>query len=305
MATLPAIQNQVTTTAPRDYIQRFLESRDITEVSARSYRVKLEAYFKWLEERGVSSPSSDNIVEYVKFMKAGQWTSASISSYITPLRLFYAWLSRRFNVDDITNDDRIKIKTTTKGHRKQALTEEQAVKVVQGVDRTTNTGKRDYALLVLLFNTGLRSIEITRASVGDIQHDELRVHGKGRTEKDDFVILNTTAQAALNDYLKSRGSLTSESPLFESESNRGKGAPLSSRAVQHLVSSYFTKAGVKSSLITPHSTRHTFASVALQHGTDVMQVKESLRHSSVQTTMRYTHMLKRRENAAEKSVSIG
>lgn len=298
---IPIESHQTTPQDPTDFIGRFLEGRDLSASSARSYRAKLEAFFLWASENEYAPITTESLILYVKHLKAKGFTSSSSASYITPVKLFYRWMSNRYGVTDIAADDRVSVKSRSKKHLKGALTAEQAKRVLAvSVQEST----RDHALLMLLFNTGLRSVEVVRAKVGDLRGEVLHVQGKGRTEKDDFVILNPHTKEALHNYLQSRDRLTAESPLFVSESNRSQGQALTGRSIQHIVNTYFTKAGVKEALITPHSTRHTFATIALSNGADVMQVKEALRHSSVQTTMRYTHMLDRVENAAERLVGL-
>ena len=286
-----------------DYVSRFLDSRDISKASRSSYEAKLAAFFAWAKDAGPIT--GDDLVGYLRHMRASGYTAASVSAYIVPVRLFFRWMSQRYGFDDITNDDRLRVKASTKRHLRGALTLDQAQQVLGAVDMKSTTGARDHALLMLLFNTGLRGIEVSRAEIGDVQGNRMYIQGKGRTEKDDFVILNQQTMQALRDYLATRKRLTAESPLFASCSNRTTDRTLAARSIQWIVTKHFEAAGVKDALITTHSTRHTFATVALQGGADVMQVKEALRHASVQTTMRYTHMLDRVENAAELRVAIG
>ena len=288
----------------QDAIQQFIRTVDVTQTTRDSYRKKLNAFFAWAEKEHRIPLRRGDVVAYKDSMKERRFTAGTISAYLTPIKLLYRFLADQYGVEDVTKGLG-KVKKPA-GHRKNALTREQVREVMGLIDTDTEAGKRDYAIVNLLFRTGLRTVEVARAQVGDIEQrgEEaiLHVHGKGRAEKDAFVVLTPESLKPIYDYLTARGSTKDTDPLFASVSNNSKGQPLTTRAIRGIVKRYFRLAGLDTPKLTTHSARHTFATVALLNGADVMQVKESLRHQSVETTMIYTRVLNRLENAAERAV---
>lgn len=152
---------------------------------------------------------------------------------------------------------------------------------------------RDRALMLLLFTTGLRCVEIVRANVEDLNlwgsTQILKVQGKGHHDKDQSVNVPPETMKAILAYLATRGNPADTDPLFSSEANRNRGQRLTTISVSRLVKDYFRKAGWESDQWTAHSTRHTFATMALESGVPVQTVQMLLRHANVNTTMRYIH----------------
>jgi integrase/recombinase XerD len=282
-------------------VERFLNQIDVMEATKDSYRKKLKAFFKWIDETKTTQITRTTILEYKNYLKS-RLSIRSTSAYITPLKLLYGFLSHEYQIDNITlGIGKIK---QPRGHSKDSFTLEQVQSVLAVVNRSTLQGKRDYAILNVLFRTGVRSIEVCRALVGDIRQQggvtKLFVQGKGREDKEQFVLLVTKTTEAIQDYLNHRDIILESEPLFTSISNNNLKGALTTSAIRSMVKRYYKLAGFNSPRLTTHSTRHTFATQALLGGADIMQVKEAMRHQSVETTMVYTRVLDRLKNAAEK-----
>jgi site-specific recombinase XerD len=144
---------------------------------------------------------------------------------------------------------------------------------------------RDTAILELLFSTGLRVSELCALNSDiDLSRDELSVRGKG--EKVRVVFLSPKAKEAVRDYLKARDDM--EEALFVD------GRPkqlhrITSRDVQRHLKGYVARAGI-TSVVTPHTLRHAFATDLLQNGADLRSVQQLLGHASITTTQIYTHL---------------
>lgn len=158
-----------------------------------------------------------------------------------------------------------------------------------------NFSQRDYCILTLFLNCGLRLAELCGINLGDIGEDTLRVLGKGGKER--TVYLNGACIAALNAYLPERkqqkNSFNSaekkqaETPLFISR----QGNRISHPAVQLLVRKYIILAGLDPHKYTPHKLRHTAATLMYKYGhVDIRMLQQILGHSSVATTEIYTHL---------------
>lgn len=158
----------------------------------------------------------------------------------------------------------------------------QLLESVQGVNQ-----ERDYCILTLFLNCGLRISELIGLNIKDIQGDQLRVLGKGNKER--IVFLNDACQQAISNWLDIRSTRGSADPnaLFISSQSRKR---ISKSAVEKLVKKHLTVAGLDSSQYSPHKLRHTAATLMLQNGVDVRTLQEVLGHDNLNTTQIYTHV---------------
>ena len=146
--------------------------------------------------------------------------------------------------------------------------------------------KRDYAILMIFLNCGIRRSELVGLNLNDIYEDRLRVIGKGNKER--FVYFGTACKKAIEDYLPERNKqvLTDNKALFGSrDSNR-----ISVTAVHRLVKKYLLMAGLDPEAFSAHKLRHTAATMMLSGGVDVKTVQEVLGHENLNTTQIYTHI---------------
>jgi len=147
--------------------------------------------------------------------------------------------------------------------------------------------QRDYCILTLFLNCGMRVSELVGISLGDISENQLRVVGKGNKER--IVYLNDACRSAIEGYLPFR--LTPKpahrSALFISrEGNR-----INVQTVKWLVKKYLGQAGLGQKKLSVHKLRHTAATLMYQNGVDVRTLKEVLGHENLDTTMIYTHVI--------------
>ena len=144
---------------------------------------------------------------------------------------------------------------------------------------------RDNAILELLFSTGLRVSELCSLNADiDLTRDELSVRGKG--EKVRVVFLSEAAKSAVRTYLKARKDM--EEALFV-DGRASKPHRITPRDIQRHLKSYVARAGI-TSVVTPHTLRHAFATDLLSNGADIRSVQQLLGHASINTTQIYTHI---------------
>ena len=144
---------------------------------------------------------------------------------------------------------------------------------------------RDRAILELLFSTGLRVSELCSLNADlDLSRDELSVRGKG--EKVRVVFLSQAAKSAVRTYLKARKDM--EEALFV-DGRASKPHRITPRDIQRHLKSYVARAGI-TSVVTPHTLRHAFATDLLSNGADIRSVQQLLGHASINTTQIYTHI---------------
>lgn len=184
--------------------------------------------------------------------------------------------------------------------------QEQIKDLLDKINRATIQGVRDYAMLNLMLRTGLRTIVVIRADVGDIRQQSgeavLWIHGKGRDAKDEFVLLTQDTLKPLYEYIQARGQAEDTRPLFVSMSDRNKNQRLTTRSIRRIVKEHLRDIHLDSDRLTAHSLRHSFATIALLNGAPLLQVKEAMRHNSIETTIVYAHAMDRVSNGAERYV---
>lgn len=146
--------------------------------------------------------------------------------------------------------------------------------------------ERDYCILTIFLNCGLRISELIGLNLTDVREDYLRVLGKGNKER--IVYLNDACRQALRDYLAVRGDegVIDKNALFISR----RRTRISKAAVEKLVKKHLLAAGLDSSQYSPHKLRHTAATLMLQNGVDVRTLQELLGHEHLNTTQIYTHV---------------
>ena len=146
--------------------------------------------------------------------------------------------------------------------------------------------KRDYAILMLFLNCGIRRSELVGLNLSDVYEDRIRVVGKGNKER--FVYFGTSCRKALDAYLPERNKkqLSDNRALFGSRDNNR----ISVSAVHRMVKKYLLIAGLDVENFSAHKLRHTAATMMLSGGVDVKTVQEVLGHENLNTTQIYTHI---------------
>lgn len=164
------------------------------------------------------------------------------------------------------------------------LTLEQSAALLNAVSGPNE--KRDYAILMIFLNCGIRRSELVGLNLSDVYEDRLRVVGKGNKER--FVYFGSPCRKAIDEYLHERNKkvLTDNRALFGSRN----GERISVTAVHRLVKKALTQAGLDADQFSAHKLRHTAATLMLSGGVDVKTVQDVLGHENLNTTQIYTHI---------------
>jgi integrase/recombinase XerC len=165
------------------------------------------------------------------------------------------------------------------------LQEDEANDLMNASDKTKKSEERDTAILELLYATGMRCSEVVGLAIEDIDtgNRSIRILGKGRKER--WVPFGSHASSAITSYLRTRGTVSGQDPLFTG----ARGRALSDRTVRRIVARGLIRAAIRTKAST-HTIRHSFATHLLQRGGDLRSIQELLGHSSLSTTQRYTHV---------------
>lgn len=239
----------------------------------------------------------------------------TIAQYLRSVAQFFRWTAAAGLYPNIAeNIHAPKIRHDT--HKKDALTAADVLKIEKSIQaaadekkaaaameekdtagrisRATEQGKRDYAMYVLAVNAGLRTIEISRANVKDIEvrngRAVLYIWGKGHTEPDQRKPLAPQVYAAIKDYQNARSDRpTANSPLFVATGNRSGGQRIAETTISKILKRAMQAAGYDSDRITAHTLRHTAGTNVQEITQNLYVTQKYMRHANPATTEIYLH----------------
>lgn len=248
---------------------------------------------------------------------------STVKQYLQSVRQFFKWTASEGLYPNIAENIHAP-KVREDIHKKEALSaadvlaiekhiEQQAQEAVTvaaankkdtkgRIDRATEQGKRLFAMYMLAVNCGLRTIEINRANIKDLEIKNgvasLYVYGKGHTEADTKKILAPGVYAALKDYLDARtDSKTGSSPLFVSTGNRSKGQRIATTTISKMLKKAMIDSGYNSERLTAHSLRHTTGTAAMKLTGNIYNTQQYMRHANPGTTEIYLHCDNEKQDA--------
>ena len=292
-------------TVGAELFNRYIDFLDSSLKTVETYTRALRQLFNYFSLNGITQPTRGDILAFRDELKASGHKPTTVQSYITATKIFFSWTKQEGLYPNVA--DHLKGAKLDREHKKDYLTSRQVKEVLAGVDRSTEQGLRDYAMLFLMVTGGLRTIEVSRANIGDLRtlgdNSVLYVQGKGREEKTDYIKLSAPAEQAIRAYLKARGEKDEEAPLFSSTSNNNRGARLTTRSVSGIVKTRLQQAGYDSEKLTAHSLRHTAVTLSLLAGKDITEVQQFARHANIATTMIYNHALDKAKNGCSEAIT--
>lgn len=210
-------------------------------------------------------------------------SAATRARKIAAIRSFFKYLTAKAHLleeNPIADLDTPKIPKTLPKY----LTLEESKRLLMAVDGKNKV--RDFCIISLFLNCGLRISEIVGLNLSDIKNDALRVTGKGNKQR--IVYLNDACMSAMDDYLAERKLIAAIDKQALFLSNRRK--RMSTDAVHAMVKKTLKQAGLDASKYSAHKLRHTAATLMLSNGVDVRTLQEVLGHDNLNTTQIYTHV---------------
>ena len=259
----------------------------------------------------VASVTLTDVYSYMAYLSRdrAQHPNSSATSYglgaaararkVAAIRSFYKYLSNKAKLipeNPMQDLDSPRLKKTLPRY----LDLEGSVALLQAVDGAFR--ERDYCILTIFLNCGLRISELIGLNLTDVREDTLRVLGKGNKER--IVYLNDACKTAIDDYLAVRGpegQIIDKNALFLSK----RRTRITKSAVEKLVKKHLSAAGLDSAQYSPHKLRHTAATLMLQNGVDVRTLQEVLGHDHLNTTQIYTHVESDNLRVAAKANPLG
>lgn len=292
----------------------FVKYTDREPTTTKGYITCLRAFADWLELQEVRRPNRADILAYKEYLNGAHFGKngecelkpGTKQQYLRAVKHFFKWTASEGIYPNIAdNVHTAKVDRTT--HKKDALERSAVKEIAESIDRSTESGKRLYAMYLLCVTCGLRTVEISRANVEDVTQKGSRtylyIQGKGHSEKDAPVLLVPEVKEALEAYLKSRkDKKTGKSPLFVSTGNRSGGKRMATTTISTIFKTMMKEAGYNSDRLTAHSLRHTSGTGAYKATGSLYLAQQHQRHVDPATTEIYIHAEEREERNTEEQV---
>ncbi len=258
-------------------------------------RHTLDAYSRdlaqLLEHLGGREPSPESLVGFGSALRARGLSDATVARKLAAVRSFFAFRSREEDVEDPARRVRA---PRPRRRLPRALERDLVERLLSAPDPATALGRRDRAILELMYSSGLRASEVTGLRLGDLDMRQGLVRASGKGGKSRVVPFGRRAEERLSEWLgQGRPELVSgRRPVDRVFVNRS-GGPLSRMGLWKAVKRHATGVGL-ARRVHPHTLRHTFATHLLEGGADLRFVQELLGHASPATTEIYTHVTRER-----------
>ena len=253
----------------------WIEFCDVQTTTQATYNKAIENFVGYLISNKISAPTRQDVINYREGLLALGYKVSTARLYLTIVKKFFRWLSSKMIYPNVAEGIKLPAMQNDE-HARDALTLEESKMAISTFKGKDEKSLRDKAIMSLMIGCGLRSIEIVRLDVGDIEKRRgqwfIKVHGKARAGKTDSVALSNSLKKI-------------------STSRRNRGARLETQSVSRLAKRVFLTIGIESERITCHSCRHTAATLMLSAGVSIRQVQRILRHRSAATTEIYSHDL--------------
>lgn len=282
--------------ALEDYLHFLRVERQLAANTLTSYKRDLNDYLQFLSAiklESVEAITRDVVLLYLQKLHEEEKSARTVSRHISSIRSFHQFLVG----EKITLDDPTVHVELPKIEQKlpRVLSIEDVERLIDTPDRSKPQGIRDFALLEVLYGTGMRVSELIDLNLDDVHLSMgfIRVFGKGGKER--IVPLGGQAIRACQQYVEEvrpRFVAKQQSPVEALFVNM-RGGRLTRQGCWKLLKGHALKAGIKLKL-TPHILRHTFATHLIENGADLRAVQEMLGHADISTTQIYTHVSRSR-----------
>lgn len=286
-------------------VTQFLEhlryERNLSEHTLRNYASDLEQFLDYLAPVDPkSSKRNPPPVEQIDHLTIREWLAtlhtaqkkrSSVARKLAALRTFFQFLVR----EGLLEMNPAKLVSTPRLEKKlpKHLSIEETIKFIETPDCDSDLGKRDRAMLELLYATGTRVSELTKLNLTDIDFQTKLIRVTGKRRKERIVPFGDPAAEALKDYFSVRERFLSAAPVSARDEAavflNYQGTRITTRSVGRMVEKYIRIcAGMHN--ISPHALRHSFATHLLDSGADLRDIQELLGHARLSTTQIYTHV---------------
>jgi len=268
-------------------IERFLAyisaEKGLSAHTIESYKSDLEDFFRYTSffKKSPKEIGERELFGYLMHLSSRGLSPSTIKRRFSAIRGFFRFLIEEGMVKSDPTEELDTPKTWKKLPQVLDLAEVEAL--LNSPDTSTYKGKRDKAMLELLYATGIRVSELVNLKINDLNLQQGFIRFKGKGAKERIVPLGLVAIKCLKDYLSFR----QEGSSYLFLSNRK--TPMTRQRFWQIIKENAKKAGIKKP-ISPHTLRHSFATHLLERGADLRSVQELLGHANISTTQIYTHI---------------
>jgi integrase/recombinase XerC len=258
-----------------------------------AYRRDVTEFFSSINEDTLPGSISREHVQFYLSSLYSSNSSGSVARKMSALRTFFRYLCREGHLDQDPLSGVAGPKLAR--HIPVFLTVDEVFSLLEEPGKQDTFRLRDCAVMELIYSTGMRVSEVVSGNMDDIDFATGMVRVKGKGSKERIVPFGNPAAEALHKWFHQRDQLTVDRIRRGHEAEReavflnSRGARLTARSVERLVSAYGERAGI-GVRVTPHALRHSFATHLLEMGLDLRTVQELLGHVSLSTTQKYTHL---------------
>ena len=283
------------------FLEHLRYERNLSEHTLRNYQSDLEQFLDYLapadrrtgkrKQPDITDIDHITIREWLANLHSAHKQKSSVARKLAALRTFFQFLVREGMLDI----NPAKLVSTPRLEKKlpKHLSIEEAIKFIEAPNIETDLGKRDRAMLELMYATGVRVAELTKLNLGhiDFKNRLIRVTGKRRKER--IIPFGEPAGEALKKYLDVRDGFLDAAPVSSREPEalflNYQGTRITTRSVGRMVDKYIRECAGRYD-ISPHALRHSFATHLLDSGADLRDIQELLGHARLSSTQIYTHV---------------
>jgi integrase/recombinase XerC len=272
-----------------EFISYISKERKYSDYTETNYLLDLENYQNYINKKHLNfkNISYKNITEYISYLKIDcNLNSTSINRHLSSLRSFYNFLIRSNIVD--SNPFKL-VKGPKKPIKLPNYMKYNEFEAMIDVCDDTPLGIRNRAILETLLSTGTRVSELVNIKLNDIDfaRHEIKVLGKGNKER--ICYFNNHTEESLKEYIESSRSVLLKNKTSEYLFINHIGGNLTPRGIRMIIDNIIKISSINTK-VTPHTFRHTFATMLLNEGCDLKSVQELLGHVNLSTTSIYTHV---------------
>ena len=275
----------------KDYLKEYLTTlrleRNLSPRTCDAYKRDLEDYLAYVKKGKISKISQIDVRNYIRNLNKKGLAPSSISRRFSSIRSYHSFLTS----EKLMEKNPTLILSSPKLAKKLpvVISEHEISTIINCIDNATQFGKRDKAIIEMLYSCGLRVSELCELDLSNLFLDDdlIRVFGKGMKER--LLPIGKRAKNYLNDYLLHVRPNFNKHGQSSSVFLSRNGKALTRAMINKILNRWSSLAGV-SKTISPHTLRHSFATHLLEGGADLRFVQALLGHSDIATTQIYTHL---------------
>lgn len=257
-----------------------------------AYSHDLIYFFEFLKKHDISVLQADQntLISFIS-EESKRLSSKSMARYLVSIRMFYRFLISEGTIEQNPTS----LMSIPKLHQSlpDVLTKNEVGILLKQPFMHTVLGKRDIAILELLYATGLRVTELISLKINNMNMEAGYIRTIGKGSKERIIPMGSKSIDSIKLYLHSARPSLLKNQKFSNLFLNGMGKPLTRQGVWKIIKNYALKAGINKT-VTPHTLRHSFATHLLEGGADLRSVQIMLGHSDISTTQIYTHVARER-----------